>query len=332
MLNLKSRFQQFIHLLPSVEEIDLLNLPTGEKGHKIADYFGLGRSVIFEQKTINKDQADKIQAEVELHSHEDGYPLFYGKRDINSVLSKLPNATQIKQNIFTKTTRLLEGYLRTANKQIASTSRLFGLHTYTGVLIILNDKVKVLSPQIIVSRIAQRLKQKDSKGKFRFDKITFVLLISETHLYKGETPTIILIEGPLSENCDKKASEYLDYITHSWAAFNGGGLAQLETNLNFFNHLREKEEPQPEQITRQEERSRWYRNNRYMRGWSDKKVLETGARLIETIKPFIIKGGSKIPVNDFTEMTFAFGDLIEESNYRGLDLKAMKTYFKKLPK
>jgi hypothetical protein len=327
MTNLEVRFQRFMLQLPSVEGIDGIDLSVEERKNRIADYFGLGRSVIFEQKCINQDQSDKIQSEVELHSKEDYYPHFYGERDIDLILEKFPDAENVKRRIYSKITKLLEDYLSSANKQIKSTSRLFNLTSHSGVLIILNDKVKVLSPEIISSRVAQRLKEKDSKGILRFNEIAYVLLISETHLYKGQVPTALQIEAPGAVNCSKKVSEYLDYIVYSWALFNGGSLDRLEGTNNFFNNLEEKPEPAPTRVTRSEERRIWYQKKRYMKNWSDDTVLEASAKLIENIKPFVMKDGPKMPMNELADMILAFGDFIEESNYRGLDLKDLKKWF-----
>jgi hypothetical protein len=64
-----------------------------------------------------------------------------------------------------------------------------------------------------------------------------------------------------------------------------------------------------------------------MKNWSDDTVLEASAKLIENIKPFVMKDGPKMPMNELADMILAFGDFIEESNYRGLDLKDLKKWF-----
>ena len=163
MSDLEVRFQQFMTQLPSIEGIDGIKLSAEKRKNKIADYFGLGRSIIFEQKCINQDQSEKIQSEINTHSGKDYYPYFYGKRDINLFIDKFPDAENVKRRIYSKITKLLEDYMSSADKQIKSTSLLFNIQSYSGVLIILNDKVNVLSPEVICYRVAQRLKEKDSK-------------------------------------------------------------------------------------------------------------------------------------------------------------------------
>jgi hypothetical protein len=59
---------------------------------------------------------------------------------------------------------------------------------------------------------------------------------------------------------------------------------------------------------------------------NDKKLLEYGSKLIEYITPYFLKGGPRLPVEQMGKMGFLFGDFIEETNFRGLDLKEMKQH------
>jgi hypothetical protein len=86
MVDLNNRFNSFMEAMVSIECIDTIPVPSKYSSLKKADYFGLGRSVIFEQKCINQEQANKIQDELDKHANEEYYPIFYGKRDVNLVL------------------------------------------------------------------------------------------------------------------------------------------------------------------------------------------------------------------------------------------------------
>jgi len=324
MANLETRFEQLMRVLPSVELIDQIELSIEDRQHKIADYFGPGRSIIFEQKSITQDQSSRIQKEIESHLGKEYYPHFYGERDLEIVLEAFPNADEIRLRIYSQITKLLESYLSNASRQIASTAQLFDISSFTGVLIILNDNVVILSPEIVAKRVQQRLREKRPDGTFRFAEISYVLLISDTHLYEGRVPVSVVIEGPSSQ-CDRwGGSDYLDYLLHSWAAYNGGELGTLSIDDGVLDNLVERAKPLPDKMTRSDERRDWYRNNRYMRDWSDEKVLRAGATHMESIKPYIMKGGKSIPSDQLGEMMLAFGDFIEESNFRGLDLREMK--------
>lgn len=310
--------------LPSVEGIDFIPLEKNEKQSKKADYFGMGRKIIFEQKCINQEQSDKIQSELEKYIDDENYPLFYGKRDFNLVIDKLPNNEEIKRKIFSQITKLLESYLSQSNKQIASTKVTFDVPNSLGVLIILNEKVKVLSPEVVASRLQQRMREKKGEN-YRFNNIDYIIFISETHQYKG-VPGIITIEGAGAQKHPKETSEYIDYIVNSWAQFNGGGLLKINDNKKYFSSLSEKKEPTPQKVTRSEARTVWYRKNRYMVNWSDEQVSKAATKHIDIIQPYVLKGGPKLPSDKLAELMMEFGDFIEESNIRGLDLKELNKY------
>jgi hypothetical protein len=329
MASLKSRFEQFMSILPSIEMIDDL-LPDGKHGERIADYFGLGRKIIFEQKAITTDQADKIQREIDKYQDEDFFPLFYGKRDINEILKHFPDQYLVRQKIYNLITRVLEEYLSSANKQIPSTEALFGLQNTVGVLIILNDSIRVLSPEIIAHRINSRLLEKINSGEFRFNRVNYVVLISETHNFKGKMPLILTIEGPsISENKDI-VSEYLQYLSVSWAHYNGGELAQLSVEEINWQDFKEAQKKIDLPKTRSQERTEWYGYNPYLSPLTDEQLLEYGSKLIEAILPYVLKGGIQAPIQRVGEMFLQFGDFIEETNHRGVDLKEMKEHLKQV--
>jgi hypothetical protein len=63
-----------------------------------------------------------------------------------------------------------------------------------------------------------------------------------------------------------------------------------------------------------------------MKNWSDEKVLKGAAKCVELIQPFVMKNGPKLPASELAEMMMEFGDFIEESNLRGLDLREMRAF------
>ena len=84
---LKLRFAKFMSILPSIETIDKV-FPDHNSGGKMADYLGLGRRVILEQKVITVDQTQKIQKEIDKLQGEDSYPLIGSVRIRRRVCSK----------------------------------------------------------------------------------------------------------------------------------------------------------------------------------------------------------------------------------------------------
>ncbi|XIR74321.1 hypothetical protein AB2F51_21370 [Escherichia coli] len=159
-MSIDSRFEKFMLSLPSIESIDSIELSEELRKEKKADYLGMGRKIIFEQKCITQEQSQKIELELEQYVNDENYPVFYGERDFNLVIKDLPNSEDIKNRVFVRITKLLESYLSQACKQIESSKNIFNLDNSVGVLVILNEKIKILSPDLVVYRLQQRMKEK----------------------------------------------------------------------------------------------------------------------------------------------------------------------------
>ena len=329
MINLRTRFESFMSMLPSIEVIDDIELSKEKNQHEKADYLGLGRKIIFEQKALETDQIEKVQKKIDSFQNEEFFPLFYGKRDINEILKYFPDGEKIKLEIYTSITRQIEGVLSKANGQIPSTEEIFNLKDSIGILLLLNDSVSILTPEVIGKRISGRLGEKTKSGDYRFNRIQYVILISETHKYKDEIPLILIIEGPIIPKDNDGVNSYLDYLVYSWGEYNGGGVAHFNAeNFNWSDFVESKENTEPKHITRSEARRAWYGQNRYLSNMSDEQVTRHGAKIIDTITPYVMKGGPQLPQNQLGELFFQFGDFIEEAKLRGLDLKEMKKYHK----
>ena len=314
-------------MLPSVEVIDEIELSKENNKNEKADYLGLGRRVIFEQKSLETDQIEKVQRKVDSFQNEEFFPLFYGKRDINEVLKFFPDGENIKLEIYNLITRQIEGVLSKANGQIPSTDKIFNLKNSIGILVLLNDSVSILSPEVIAKRISSRLGEENKSGGYRFNRIQYVILISETHKYKGEIPLILIIEGPTVPKNDDSINNYLDYLLFSWGNYNGGSVAHLDSeNFNWSDFLENNGENEPQPNTRSEARRAWYRQNRYLNNLSDDQVIHHGAKLIDAIQPYVMKDGPRLLKEQLGELFLKFGDFMEEANLRGLDLKEMRKH------
>ena len=318
MNSLESRFQFFMKDLPSAECIDDLELEE-LNGSPKADYLGLGRRIVFELKSVTKDQTQKVQAYIEQFQDEEWYPLFFGQRDINQVLKYFPDPEDAKRQIITKCSKLVEDYFKKGNKQISSTKRVLTLENAYGVLVILNDSVPILSPDLLAHRARDRLLQSKENGVQRFDSIDMVIVISETHLLRDSNPIILQVEG--KNELPEDIAEYLRYVLTAWGHFNGGRIEFLKEDEFEWEEIKEKLQIPRGPVKRHEARSRWYHENPYLRQLTDEKVLEFGARVFELTAPFLLKGGLKAPANATGEMTLAFGDFVSEVNFRGLDMK-----------
>jgi hypothetical protein len=309
--------------LPSVEVIDDIELSKDKRKYKKADYFGLGRKIIFEQKSLETDQTEKVQSKIDSYQNEDFFPLYYCERDINKIIKHFPDEEKTNLEVLTLITKQIEGVLSKANSQISSTENMFNLHDSTGILILLNDTVKILSPNIIAKRIVDRIREKNKTDNYRFNRIQYVIFISETHTYKG-IPILLRIEGPTAPENAVNINEYLDYFVFSWGQYNCGEVAHF--NAEQFNNsefVEKKEKVKTKPKTRSDVRIEWYKKVRYLKDLTDTQVLEHGNKIIDTISHYMLKGGPRLPIEQFGELALQFGDFIEESNIRGLDLKEM---------
>ncbi|HBU1479487.1 TPA: hypothetical protein MCR69_005485, partial [Klebsiella pneumoniae] len=140
-------------------------------------------------------------------------------------------------------------------------------------------------------------------------------------------PVVIILEGSNAAKNPAEINEYLNYIANGWSQFNGRNTMKIDNARDLFINLEEKEEPKSNSLTRTDERKLWYRKNRYMKDWSDDKVLKAAVDHMNKIMSFILKNGPKLPVDKLGELMLAFGDFIEESNMRGLDLKGLNNLF-----
>ena len=323
-MDLNDRFSTFMKAVSSIEDIDAIPIPQKYTSPKKADYFGMGRSVIFEQKSINQEQASKIQNELDKRNNEDYYPIFYGNRDVNLVLEHFPNKEEMQRKLFNQITKLIEDYLSNADKQIFSTAKVFGIAKYTGVLIILNESIGVLSPEIVTHKLSRLVTQKRKDGGLRFSRVSYVLFISEAHLYRQTTPIALLLQNDLVPPHDNTVEEYMHYLIHAWSEFNGGEAALFEDSDEFLKSTKQKPGKKKSMLTRSEEREQWYKANRYMKGWSDDEVYKKCGEYIAAIGPFFMKGGPKMSKPMLGEATLAFSDFIVESNIRGLDIREIK--------
>jgi len=311
--------------LPSIRSIDDIPQDSYDSSQEIADYFAYNRTLIIEQKSITTDQANKIQSIIEAYSDEDFYPMFFGERDLNLVLEKFPNGEAVRRKLYVQITKALEGYLNKAKRQIKSTADVFAVDDPCGLVIVLNDKVKSLSPEVVVTRLSQRLHERRSDGSLRYEGIHFVLYVCETHLLDGCIPNSFLIEGPSSGRLQRHR-EYIDYIVASWAFFCGGNLLRRPFEDAFVG-LTEREEPIPQHMSRSRHRELWYKTRPYMRSWSDESVVAAATAYLKEIGPYFSTKGPKLPSEELGARALQFVDFVQEFNFRGLDFREVMKKF-----
>lgn len=329
---LNDRFKKFLSQLPIAESIDDLHLPTKFDKSKRADFLIDNGKAIIEIKSLESDPKHKINTELKRHRERDEYPLFYGELELDKILKHLPDGEQIQKKLFEKISRSIEQSFREADKQIRATKDIFNCPDSIGLLVLLNEDVSVLSPEVISRRVSQLLTKTDDDGSPHYKSITSVWFILENFSLKTRKgdkllPSIV-IDGP-SAATQPELTNILHVLQSKWAAFNG--VPYVTANMgkiadSAFIRLSELEKEHQQFMPRHELWSKQYRNNPYLKSLSDDAVLTHGAKLLSFMTPNFLKNGSRIPFDQMAQFMEGWTHFLEEVRIRGLDMKKMKSF------
>jgi hypothetical protein len=219
---LQTHFYNFVRRLAGTEVIDDLPHNSAAQPESRADIFFQDRAVIAELKRLETNTEPKIQAILEPFSKTEYWPLFVGERPISQILPHLPNGREIHRKIYDAVAGSLEYRVRDANGQIKVTKESFGLPTAKGILIVLNDTIDVLDPNVMAHKFGQTLlKKKD--GQSRYPHVGCVWLLCETHtttLAGPKTLLSIVIANPRLPE-DTWLAGFMDQLQLRWSEFNG---------------------------------------------------------------------------------------------------------------
>ena len=177
---LEERVSAFLRSMAGAESIDEV-IPTSQyQGRRRADYLLEGRRVIVELKTLKTDTAPKIDAVMDKHRDREDFPMFYGTSTTDKVLARLPDGENINRRIYGAITRSVEDAIRSAEEQIEETRKLLSLPNAVGVLVLLNESIDVLSPEVVGHRVAA-LMRRERTGRSSDPAIHFAWLLIESH-------------------------------------------------------------------------------------------------------------------------------------------------------
>jgi len=310
--------------------LDALLASSEFDGERRADFLLFGRKVIVEVKSLEADTSPKVEAEMEKHRERDDFPMIYGEVELEKVLKHLPDGQEINDRIFFRTTRSVETATRSAEDQIENTARLLNLEESVGVLVLLNEGIDVLSPEVVAHRVGMLMRRKAGDGSNR-SPIAFAWLLFEGHIATTgpaeRTLPMVVLEGPRAASFDW-FSENLTYLQVAWAQFNGHPLLRAENAT--LDDLKIKtasslSAPKPrDKVTRQQLWEIRYRTQPYLRSLSDAEVLRRGRAAFERLSPYFLIGGPRASAQEMESMMIAWSDFLCEARHRGLDLRHMR--------
>lgn len=323
--DLEKRFFNFLSKLPNSENIDELEITSDKKDNKKADYFVFNRNLIIEVKTLKTDSKYKIDNEVDKHREREEFPIIYGEVELQKVLAHLPDGEKINQKIIEKITRSIEDGVRSADKQIFDTKDTFAINQAIGLLVILNETIDILSPDVITWKVSQMLTKKVNNEDIRYSNITSIWIINESHFtyIKKKTKCIptIIVNGPNAKFV-KNLDNTFKFLQKEWAISNKLPIyfrdEKIINDLTFKPFSEEKNETNPlkhrHEIWRNE-----YKKDPYLRKLNDGDLISYGSNLLSEIKTYFLKGGPNPSKKDYHKFGVLFAHFMEEMSFRGLD-------------
>jgi len=181
--DLAERFIACCRTIPGAECIDDLPLSAEQKKQEPskADFFFQNRTIICEIKSLEADPTEKffryLASEGVTFSPETEYP------DLIGYIEERPNGKAIWQKAMNLATTAIQDGISSANKQIRATKEVFGVASADGLLVILNGVSVLLGPQLVISRISDRLMKPNTDGTGPYhDQIRQMLLFSENYV------------------------------------------------------------------------------------------------------------------------------------------------------
>jgi hypothetical protein len=329
MDNYADQFRVFLGLLPGAESLDDPNVLAISAQIKRADYLLFQRSMIAEVKQLETDPAYKVEAVLERYRSHPSYPLFFGQRTLSDVLAHMPQDIQdeIRQGVYDSISRSIMEGCEDANRQIRQTRSHFGLAHASGVLFILNDRIEILSPNVLGARIQQQMNKRAADGTDRFPEIAFVCALSWAHFIRGVdgTPShpILTVEGPAAQSFPV-ASEQLDYIVQAWSFHSNsrlmdGGKASRVLLEDYRSALPAQS---PTQVTRQLAWRQSYRRQRYLAALDVDELMKHGRRVFAELRPHFLIGEAR--QGEVREILQRWTDFMEECELRNLDMRQFR--------
>lgn len=326
--NLEARFKVFLRDLEETEPIDELTLTMEQRVAPKADYFFANRNIVGELKALYEDTTTKIDAILDPYRNTPDWPILFGEQEVERVLQHLPDRDRLRVTIFRSITRSIEAVVEKANRQIRETKRTFGLPDAGGLLIILNDAVDILSPDVVVYRVRRALNKRTADGALRYANISAVLIIGGAHYtqlkpdLKGMPMLTILNLVPETDFVE----EFTRHLSRKWAAFERQPLIPIGTidlpKLRFRTVSADvKDAAQP--VTRQDYWSALYKRNPYLRPLSEDELLEFGGRVLEEVSANLIKGAPKRSIEEMGPNWIRWSNFLDEVPYRGTDMRKL---------
>ncbi|HWA26457.1 MAG TPA: hypothetical protein VG734_12425 [Lacunisphaera sp.] len=322
---LEERMIRFLEAQPGAENVEKLVQTSAQKLSKQVDFFLNYREVLCELKSIQTSTAEKVDALIQPILDRPNAPVFYGSVRFDKLAKHFPDGDEILREAYKVLVSSVQTFFRKANQQIRSSKIAFNLPAASGGLVVVNDRVSALSPEVMFARISELLRKRTPEGAFAFPEIDAVLLIDETHVgTAGEG-----VKGPLTalvtREASSKAEAALEALMPAWAKANGYAYQELDPALLATLPMQAIPAPatDPRKMTRQGYWEKQYRKYPYLR-WHTKAELSAYFRvLMESFAAGALKGATpteKALLQTILEHQTHF---MQEAEERGIDYRTL---------
>lgn len=220
--SLRDRFEAFVRTLTGFEGIDALLQTANRQGKKRADYLFWDRRVIVEQKSLEADPAHKAE-EFTTRLIRERRLVLYGAHSTREIFSDLPDGEDLQRRMVQKVGKVIEDNVANADKQTRDTREILAIPNAAGVLVLLNEAVSALGPDIIHYELARSF-QKKNGDKYRYCNNDGVILLTEAHpvAIRG-FERVFPIFTFFSPECRNRGlvTAFSDMLEVHWSLFNG---------------------------------------------------------------------------------------------------------------
>lgn len=326
---LEHRFTAFMAGFPGAEPVDSLLAGPDFDGRRRADYLLFDRRVIVELKSLYADPADKVQSELDELGERDDFPAFWGSVDVARLLGHLPDGEAILQRLHRRVLRSVEDAARSADAQIRGTAEALQIKGAVGMLVLLNQRIDILAPDIVVQKLSSMMCRTDREAE-QGSAIDFAWLLFESHsVEEASLPQnfpLILLEGPRADELAWFADCFAT-LQQGWAAFNRWPLVEARAPFEELGIRPTAATPKATRAvapTRQEVWEKRYAAHPYLRPLTDEQVLAYGHSAFRALEPYVIVGGPRVPLEQLEPLWRAWGAFLLEAEYRVLDLRALR--------
>jgi hypothetical protein len=323
---LEERFITFAKGLDKVEFIDELDLTSEQQAAQKADFFFNNSTIIGELKSLKTNTEDKVEAILKPYEDTPEWPLFFGGQELHKITNFLPDKDKINARLFNAVTDSIEGIVEKANRQIRTTKKTFNLPSSGGLLIILNDIVDILSPDVLASRVRKCFQKRTATGEIRFPEITLVWAINVAH-YMQMTPTLkampilIMPSGlPDPNNIDG----FVEILSKKWSAYDGKPYLTTDADIfkksefRKFSDDEKKSKPMPRSEVWQLE----YKESPALRSLSKEELLDHGQKVMSRMGRMLSVKAKRKPSKELMDKVGTqFTYFLEEMKFRAIDMR-----------